>query len=37
MKTTEFVDSYFSAWNRQDTEGIASHFSSSGLLHLWWP
>ena len=30
MRKTEFVKSYFDAWNHRDPEGIAAHFSVDG-------
>jgi AraC-like DNA-binding protein len=33
MHATEFVDSYFYAWNRRDPEGVADHLASNGLYY----
>ena len=32
MRKTEFVESYFDAWNQHDPEGIAAHLSSDGTF-----
>ena len=31
MRATEFVDSYFDAWNHRDPEAVADHLDSNGL------
>jgi len=31
MRKTEFVESYFDAWNHRDSKGIADHLSSEGV------
>jgi AraC-like DNA-binding protein len=31
MRTTEFVESYFDAWNHRDPEGVANHFTDDGI------
>lgn len=31
MRATEFVDSYFDAWNHRDPKGIADHLSTDGI------
>ena len=30
MRKTEFVESYFNAWNLRDPKGIADHLSADG-------
>ena len=31
MRKTEFVESYFDAWNHHDPKGIADHLSADGI------
>ena len=31
MHATEFVESYFDAWNRQDPKGVADHLTADGI------
>lgn len=31
MQTTEFVESYFDAWNHHDPAGVASHLTADGI------
>jgi AraC-like DNA-binding protein len=33
MRATEFVDSYFDAWNHRDPEGVADHLANNGLYY----
>ncbi len=33
MRKSEFVESYFDAWNHRDSKGIADHFSANGIYH----
>lgn len=33
MRTTDFVESYFDAWNQQDAEGVARHLAINGCYH----
>ena len=30
MRKTEFVESYFDAWNHRDSKGIVAHLSADG-------
>ena len=32
MRTAEFVESYFDAWNHQDPEGVAGHLTTDGVF-----
>lgn len=31
MRATEFVESYFDAWNHRDPKGVAAHFAADGV------
>ena len=31
MRTVDFVDSYFDAWNHQDPKGVADHLATNGV------
>ncbi len=31
MRATEFVDSYFDAWNHRDAKGVADHLTADGI------
>jgi len=31
MRATEFVESYFDAWNHRDAKGVADHFTADGI------
>ena len=31
MRATEFVDSYFDAWNHCDPKGVADHLAADGI------
>ena len=33
MRATEFVNSYFNAWNHRDPEGVADHLANNGLYY----
>ena len=33
MRKLEFVESYFDAWNRRDSKGIADHLSANGTYY----
>ena len=30
MRKTEFVESYFDAWNHRDSKGVADHLTTDG-------
>jgi len=31
MRATEFVESYFDAWNHRDPKGVADHLAADGI------
>ena len=31
MRATEFVESYFDAWNHRDPKGVADHLTADGI------
>ena len=33
MRAADFVESYISAWNRNDPERVANHLAADGIYH----